>query len=80
MNQLSGSIHYRLQPAILIGWYTGKSGIPVVQPKATGVKQSIASSLEGCATHWRNGEWSDGKLRVFGKACHMFSLCFRLKY
>jgi len=51
-----------------------------IETKATGVKQSIASSLAGCATHWRNGEWSDRKLIVFGKACHMFLLCFRLKY
>ena len=34
--------------------------------KATEVKQSIAVSLRGCATHWSNVFWTNEKLIFFG--------------
>ena len=36
------------------------------EPKATEVKQSIAVSLRGCATHWSNVFWTNEKLIFFG--------------
>ena len=33
INQFGSSIHYRLQPGMLVGWYSGESGITVIQPR-----------------------------------------------